>query len=61
MPDVASGQWYWCLRHQRVEPADGCANSERLGPYPTAEAAADWKATTEARNEEWDRKDAEDS
>ncbi|MCU4186881.1 hypothetical protein K6U06_21120 [Acidiferrimicrobium sp. IK] len=60
MPEASSGPWYWCLRHERVEPEDGCANAERLGPYPTREAAANWKATTEARNKEWDREDAED-
>jgi hypothetical protein len=33
--------WYFCLVHQRVEPEDGCANAERMGPYATeAEASA---------------------
>lgn len=27
--------WYYCLQHQRVEPEDGCANAERMGPYAT--------------------------
>ena len=27
--------WYYCLVHQRVEPEEGCANAERLGPYAT--------------------------
>ena len=61
MPDAPTGHWYWCLSHQRVEEEDsGCANSDRLGPYPSPEAAANWKATAEARNEEWDREDAEE-
>jgi hypothetical protein len=61
MAETSTGNWYWCLHHQRAEPEDGCPNSERLGPYPTREAAQDWKATTEARNKEWDREDAEDA
>ena len=27
--------WYYCLVHQQVEPEEGCANAERLGPYAT--------------------------
>jgi hypothetical protein len=57
---VAEEQWYWCLHHRRVEPAEGCPNSERLGPYPTREAGANWRETTQRRNEAWDREDAED-
>lgn len=53
-------QWYWCLRHQRVEPADeGCANDQRMGPYPSREEAEHWKAKVAARNEEWDEEDRE--
>ena len=32
-------QWYFCLEHQQVEPEDGCANAERLGPYESEHAA----------------------
>ena len=31
-----------------------------MGPYPTAEAAAHWQDTVEARNESWDEQDRED-
>lgn len=58
---MADERWYWCLTHQRVEPEVGCPNSERLGPYPSQEAAANWRETTARRNEEWDREDAEDA
>jgi len=48
-------QFYYCLVHSTVEPADaGCRNEDRLGPYPTraeAERALDKVA---ARNERWD-------
>lgn len=32
--------WYYCLKHERVEPEDGCKAKDRLGPYPSPEAAA---------------------
>jgi hypothetical protein len=57
---MTSTAWYWCLEHSRVEPEDAsCPPDRRLGPFPTEEAAADWKATFRARNEAWDRADAE--
>lgn len=48
-------EWWYCLQHSRVEAADeSCADSQRLGPYPTPEAAANALAIAEARNDEWD-------
>ncbi len=32
--------WYYCLEHEKSEPEDGRANSERMGPYVT-QAEAD--------------------
>lgn len=53
-----SEQWYWCLRHRRVEPGGQCCKAEdRMGPYPTAEAARDWKARSEAREDSWEAED----
>ena len=37
MPD---GPWFWCMKHQAVEPKEGCAERHRLGPYDTREEAA---------------------
>ena len=31
--------WYFCLVDLGVEPEDGCANAERLGPYESEHAA----------------------
>ena len=31
--------WYYCLVHQKVEPEEGCANAERMGPYATEQEA----------------------
>ncbi|MCU1499878.1 MAG: hypothetical protein JWM47_3831 [Acidimicrobiales bacterium] len=51
-------QWYWCLTHARPEPADQRDDPDNaLGPYPSEDAARNWKAITEARNEAWDEKD----
>jgi hypothetical protein len=47
--------WYYCLVHQRVEPEDGCANAERLGPYPTEAAAGHALELARERNEAFDR------
>ncbi len=32
---MADGPWFFCLKHQTVEPRDGCAERHRLGPYET--------------------------
>jgi hypothetical protein len=57
--DETSGEWYWCLRHERVEPRAGCREEDRMGPYPTREAAEHWKDTLATRNEQWEREDRE--
>ncbi len=50
--------FYYCLKHKTVEP-DGsqCEATQRMGPYPTAEAAENWRQTVEERNEAWDDED----
>ena len=46
---------YWfCLRHHTVEPQDGCAYQDRLGPYPTAAEAERALEKVAERNEAWD-------
>lgn len=52
-------QWYWCLRHQAVEPQAGCRDTERMGPYPTAGEAANWQQKVAERNQQWDAEDEE--
>lgn len=47
-------EWYYCVDHGTVEPRLGCRVTERLGPYPTREQAANALATVERRNEAWD-------
>jgi hypothetical protein len=50
-------QWWFCLKHNTVEPDDGCPGKDRLGPYPSREAAARALETVEDRNQEWDAQD----
>ena len=51
-------QWYWCLTHKRPETADLRDDPDNvLGPYPTEDAARNWKAQNEARNEAWEEDD----
>lgn len=50
-------QWYWCLRHSRVE--QGRQDPERflLGPFPTAEAASHALESIDEHNKAWDAQD----
>jgi hypothetical protein len=50
-------RWWFCLKHKAVEPDAGCPGKERLGPYPTREAAANALETARKRTEEWDAED----
>ncbi|HEX7131114.1 MAG TPA: hypothetical protein VF228_00980 [Iamia sp.] len=52
-------QWWWDLTHARAVTSDERPRDiEVLGPYPTKEAAEDWRSTTKARNDAWDAEDA---
>ena len=51
---MTATEWYWCLTHDRAEQAavrDDPDNA--LGPYPSAEAAADWRRLNEDRALKW--------
>jgi hypothetical protein len=50
-------QWWFCLRHMTVEFDGGCPGKDRLGPYPTQDAAAHALETARKRNEDWDAAD----
>lgn len=49
-----SERWWYCLKHDAVEPDKGCANIDRMGPYESAEEAARALQTAAARTEEWE-------
>jgi hypothetical protein len=48
-----SNFWY-CLKHHRVEGEEGCRNADRLGPYASEEEASRALEKVEERNEAWD-------
>lgn len=53
------GDYFWCLRHSRVESGgDLCPGKYRLGPYPTEDAATRALETVQRRNTEWEAEDA---
>ena len=51
-------RWWYCLTHSRVEHGPGCPDKDRLGPYPTREAAARALETVQDRNKQWDAQDS---
>ncbi|MBO0692555.1 MAG: hypothetical protein J2P58_06640 [Acidimicrobiaceae bacterium] len=53
----AHGDWYWCFEHQRAEKLGELDGDDRMGPYPTREAAEHWRDLVEARNEAWEDED----
>lgn len=57
---LSAGDWWFCLRHMKVEHGPGCPNKDRMGPYATETEAAGALDRARARNEEWDAQDAED-
>ena len=57
---MTSSDWYWCLTHERAEAADVRDHPDNaLGPYPTPEAAADWRRLNEERALKWKVEDDE--
>ncbi|HEX6077900.1 MAG TPA: hypothetical protein VFZ32_21905 [Micromonosporaceae bacterium] len=52
-------EFYWCLRHRRVESGDGmCPGKYRLGPYHSRGEAEQALDRVRQRNEEWEAEDA---
>lgn len=51
--------WYYCLRHERVEPEDGCKAKDRLGPYASPEAAEQGLQSLHEREERLAEEDRE--
>lgn len=50
-------EFWFCLKHHRVEPRQGCRNADRLGPYRTEAEAARALDRVAERNEEWQAQD----
>ncbi|HWG03291.1 MAG TPA: hypothetical protein VG164_15765 [Trebonia sp.] len=54
----SSEQWWFCTKHNTVEPVDTpCAGKDLLGPYPSREEAAHALDKVRERNQEWDSRD----
>jgi hypothetical protein len=54
----ADQQFYWCLKHNKVESGDQlCRSAERLGPFSDRAAAERALETVRARNESWEAED----
>lgn len=51
--------WWYCLKHAKVEEGPGCANDSRLGPFATEAEAANAIQHAKERNKEWDAADAD--
>jgi hypothetical protein len=55
---VSDEQYYWCRKHDRVERSGGtCPERDLLGPYPSAEAARNWRQQRDAREDRWQAQD----
>lgn len=53
-------EWYWCLTHERPEPAtDRDDPDNALGPYDTEADARNWKQRHEERADAWKAEDDE--
>jgi hypothetical protein len=51
-------RWWYSLKSHAVEDDDGpTPGKDRLGPFPTREAAARALERVQERNSEWDAKD----
>jgi hypothetical protein len=57
---VSDGQWWFCLKHMRVEPDRGCPNKDRMGPYESEQEAAGALKRASDRNKAWDEADGDD-
>ena len=53
-------QYWWCLKHGRVEEGAGCPNKERLGPYASEQQAATTIQRTAERTAAEDARDREE-
>ncbi len=49
--------WYYCLRHHTVEREGECKATDRLGPYPDPESAANALQSVHEREERLERED----
>lgn len=51
---MADTQWWWCLVHRRAEADPDTTGGDRMGPYPSEQAAQKAMQTVAERNDDWD-------
>jgi hypothetical protein len=56
-PAGEPGEWFYCLKHGKVEEGPDCPAKNRIGPYPSAAEAARALERVAERNQEWDAAD----
>lgn len=47
------GEWYYCLKHKKVEEGPECPAKDRFGPYTSPEEAAQAMDIARDRNVKW--------
>lgn len=52
-PTGKPGEWFYCIRHNKVEEGPECPAKDRLGPYTSPEEAAQALRIADERNREW--------
>ncbi|KJK56537.1 hypothetical protein UK12_22000 [Saccharothrix sp. ST-888] len=52
-PTGKPGEWFYCIKHAKVEEGPDCPAKDRLGPYASREEAAHALETAAERNREW--------
>ncbi|QKW19360.1 hypothetical protein HUT16_10005 [Kitasatospora sp. NA04385] len=52
-PTGQPGEWFYCIKHHKVEEGPDCPAKDRLGPYASREEAARALETAAERNQEW--------
>ncbi|MFJ3215003.1 hypothetical protein ACIPLC_03655 [Kitasatospora sp. NPDC086801] len=52
-PTGKPGEWFYCIKHGKVEEGPECPAKDRLGPYDSPEEAAHALQLADERNREW--------
>lgn len=53
-PAGKPGEWYYCVKHRKVEEGPECPAKNRLGPYATRADAEHALEGVSERNRAWD-------
>jgi hypothetical protein len=51
------GEWFYCLKHKKVEEGPECPAKNRFGPYATKGEAEHAMERVAERNDAWDAQD----